>query len=410
MYDDMRAVKERVEEELLGYDGVVGVDIGYKEVCGRPTDTFAIRVLVERKKQPDEIQSGQRVPEAIDEWPTDVVERGIARFTQDTSRYDPLVGGISGGTCGGVLGTGTLGVVARDLASGQLGLLSNWHVVVGGVSGPSGLTVAQPGPFDNGNCTTDAIGQVTKSAVNEDVDCAFVRLNTSRPAVNEIAGYGALRPPGVLGVTSNMIGWPVVKRGRTTGLTYGTIDTIDATVKVLDAGVERIFKRQIGIWRVKAMNWSFGRPGDSGSVVVDQTNRRVIGLYFASSTPLFTFQDSYGWANKITSVLYTLGIEIFAPKGKEKDKEKDKEGEKFGGEKLVPKEEDKLSGEALIGERSVPAFAEGGAQVQEQGPLYERLARLEASVGELRHFILDRDRPDVAGTAPDEAEAADRER
>jgi hypothetical protein len=419
VYHDMRAAKDRVEDELLTYDGVVGVDIGYKEVRGHPTETLAIRVLVEKKKKDEDIRAGQRVPEAIDEFPTDVIERGITRFAQDIARYDPLVGGMSGGTCGGVLGSGTLGAVVRDLTTGQLGLLSNWHVVVGGVSGPAGLTVAQPAPFDNGNCISDVVGQVTRSAINEDVDCAVVMLNSSRPAINAILDIGTLNAPGTLGATSNMIGWTVVKRGRTTALTYGTIDTVDGTVKVLDAGVERIFKRQIGIWRIRERNWSFGGPGDSGSVVVDLTNRRVIGLFFAVSNPPFMYPGAYGWANHISAVRYSLNVDIFAPKSKEKDKEKDKEGEKLTGEKLtgeklILKEEDKLSAEALVGDRSASAFAESAARGHDDGPMSERLARLEASVEELRHFILSGDRPDVsrgvsgnAGTdesSPDDSE------
>jgi hypothetical protein len=388
MYEAMRNAKERVEDEILTFDGVVGVDIGYKEINGQQTDTLAIRVLVERKLPLDEIEENQRIPRIIQDNPTDVIERGRVHFMQDTGRYDPLVGGISGGTCGGVLGTGTLGAVVRDVSTGRLGMLSNWHVLVGGVSGSTGLSVAQPGPFDNGSCSSDAIGTVTRSAINEDVDAAVLLLNGARPAINAIQDFGTLVAPGTLNVTSNMIGWPVVKRGRTTGLTYGTIDTIDASFEMWDGGVRRIFKRQIGIWRNKTMNWSFGRPGDSGSVVVDITNRRVIGLYFASSTPPFTFDNSYGYANRISSVLFSLGVQIFAPKPKEKDKEKDKEDDKFrGGEKLMRKEiEDFQMGPGGGGQAENPLGQSLDASY-EAGPVTDRLAKLEKDLGELQHFI-----------------------
>jgi hypothetical protein len=401
-YAAMRAAKERAEDELMTFDGVVGVDIGYKEVRGRRTETLSIRVLVERKKEPSAIPSSERVPDRIDDFPTDVVVRSVAHFMQDTGRYDPLLGGISGGTCGGVLGSGTLGAVVRDLttSSTKLGLLSNWHVLVGGVSGPTGLSVAQPAPFDNGDCLKDVIGQVARSAINEDVDCAVVMLNSSRPAINAIQEIGTFNPPATMGATSNMIGWPVLKRGRTTGLTFGTIDTVDGTISLYDGGAYRVFKRQIGIWRTREKNWSFLRPGDSGSVLVDQTNKRVIGLLFASSSPFGTYPNSYGWANRFESVRYSLQVDIYAPKPKEKDKEKEKEsekisGEKLSGEKFAMAESDDFSVAALAGSDTTPQAAatdvNGG---RDEGPMSDRLARLEASVEELQHFIRRDDRPD----------------
>lgn len=50
---ELLQAKERAEEQLLALPGVTGVDIGYKEVGGEPTDRLAIRVLVAEKK-PDE--------------------------------------------------------------------------------------------------------------------------------------------------------------------------------------------------------------------------------------------------------------------------------------------------------------------------------------------------------------------
>ena len=49
--DEIVALKERVEEELLGRPGVTGVDVGYKEVGVEKTDEIAIRVMVKKKKK-----------------------------------------------------------------------------------------------------------------------------------------------------------------------------------------------------------------------------------------------------------------------------------------------------------------------------------------------------------------------
>lgn len=54
---------------------MTGVDIGYKQVGGRTTDTWAIRVLVEEKKELETIPPRERIPDHIEGVPTDVIER-----------------------------------------------------------------------------------------------------------------------------------------------------------------------------------------------------------------------------------------------------------------------------------------------------------------------------------------------
>jgi hypothetical protein len=72
---ELRGAKERGETQLLALPGITGVDIGYKEVGGEPTDRLTIRVLVAEKKPRGQIPAKQRVPEDIDGHPTDVIER-----------------------------------------------------------------------------------------------------------------------------------------------------------------------------------------------------------------------------------------------------------------------------------------------------------------------------------------------
>jgi len=52
---ELEQAKARAEERLLGLPGVSGVDIGFKEVGGEPTDQLAIRVLVQEKKPLEEV-------------------------------------------------------------------------------------------------------------------------------------------------------------------------------------------------------------------------------------------------------------------------------------------------------------------------------------------------------------------
>jgi hypothetical protein len=70
--EQVRQVKEQVEDELLHLPGVTGVDVGYKIVGGQKTDTLAIRVYVQKKQ---DAPAGQEIPTEIQGVPTDVIER-----------------------------------------------------------------------------------------------------------------------------------------------------------------------------------------------------------------------------------------------------------------------------------------------------------------------------------------------
>jgi hypothetical protein len=140
-----------------------------------------------------------------------------------------------------------------------------------------------------------------------------------------IQGIGFYNGPALTQINNR-----VVKRGRTTGLTYGDVDSVDLTVTIFEAGVSRTFKHQIGIWRAAGVNDVWGNKGDSGSVVVGWPNYRndIVGLHFAGSTGNPFFPDgAFGIANPIFAVLDQLNVEVCRPpKGKEsKDKEKERE-------------------------------------------------------------------------------------
>lgn len=65
-------VKEEIEPELLRRPEVTGVDVGYKEVGGKPTNIIAIRIFVSRKR---DVSKDQTIPKEIRGIPTDVIER-----------------------------------------------------------------------------------------------------------------------------------------------------------------------------------------------------------------------------------------------------------------------------------------------------------------------------------------------
>jgi hypothetical protein len=72
---EIRRIKQEAEAGLLGLPGVTGVDIGYRIVGGEKTGELAIRVYVAEKKAPEDVPASERIPQAIQDIPTDVIER-----------------------------------------------------------------------------------------------------------------------------------------------------------------------------------------------------------------------------------------------------------------------------------------------------------------------------------------------
>ena len=94
------------------------------------------------------------------------------------------------------------------------------------------------------------------------------------------------------------------ERGRTTGLTYGNVDDVDLTVSIdYGDGLGTVtLHHQIGVEVDSSRSSKFGDYGDSGSVVVNDSNK-VVGLHFAGST-----DGTSGVANQIQEVLTALNV------------------------------------------------------------------------------------------------------
>ena len=325
---EILAAKETVVADLLKRPGVTGVDVGYKYVGGKRTDEIAIRVHVAHKR--DNVPEAQRVPAEIDGVQTDVIQRTFVlhaasmavtdiQIMADTGSYNPVKGGISIGPCraiGGSVFAGTLGAVVKDNVTGNPMLLSNFHVMCVDNGSNAGDQMAQPSRVDTGSCPASNVGKLHRSALSAAVDGAISTLE-GRGYRCEIVDIGV-----VAGSKTATLGMKVRKRGRTTGLTYGLVDSISLSVNVDygdGLGVHTL-NNQIGIAPDATKNPKFGDHGDSGSVAVDN-KRRIVGLYFAGS------DDGYGIANPISSVLSELNISLCV--GKRKPEHKEIKIEKF---------------------------------------------------------------------------------
>src|SRR5262249_14600573 len=162
---------------------VHAVGVGRKLVEGKPTEDMAVRLYVVQKLAPSLLPPRDRLPNAVDGVPTDVIEsspavlaakklrprptahlrRGpapaamAAAATADCTvnrqkRQRPLVAGIS--VAHHDVTAGTIAYFCRSLKlgddAGKIYILSNNHVLANVNLGQNGDHVYQPGPADGG--------------------------------------------------------------------------------------------------------------------------------------------------------------------------------------------------------------------------------------------------------------------
>jgi streptogramin lyase len=226
-------------------------------------------------------------------------------------RMRPMPMGVSiGNTPVAKSGTGTAGlVVVRSGTTTPRYVLSNSHVLGSqGNPGCPGSALAgktrtiQPGgadlPGDPGNNPTYLVGTFAQSwpmGPVSTIDAAVSRLDPSVASI-DILGVGA--PASTIGTAFK--GEGVVKSGRTTGVTVGTVTADNMAVAIPypnGCGTVR-FTDQIAI---RATTSFISLGGDSGSAVLDAATREPVGLLFAG-TGIVAF------ANKLSNVEKLLGV------------------------------------------------------------------------------------------------------
>jgi hypothetical protein len=293
-----REVKNKSFPRLMTYPNVTGVGVGYKMVKGQRTEEICLRVYVSRKVPKSELQPAEILPEKVEGLPVDVIEADFKILPSGTSsddpgaRHDPLLGGISVGTLDRDH-TGTLGGWAVDNLSGELLLLSNWHVLCGSLACTVGERIVQPGPADGGG-SSDLVARLHRWALTSEVDAAVARLTGARPLLQEVLGLGP-----VSDVREPLLGLRVHKSGQTSGVTTGFIVDESATIGVGDyPGGTQTFHDQF----IVQGEGEIAKHGDSGSIFIDDLNW-LVGLLFAGS-------PHFAVANPMLAVLDALNISI----------------------------------------------------------------------------------------------------
>lgn len=286
MINKMANICENEYNAFLSLPNVNGVGIGYKEVNNINTQKLCLKVFVEKKVDLDSLSKNERVPKMYKEFITDVVEVGEIYAYANTGKIRPAEGGYSIGLAGSG-SVGTLGCLVSTLSGTSLKtyILSNNHVIANNNNAPIGSIILQPGQGDGGVNPTDQIATLSSfvpinfAGGNNLVDCAIGEVTNLSLVSNQIAQIGT-----ITGIASAVLGTSVQKSGRTTGYTTGTINSINTTLNVsFGGGLSAIFIKQITTTKISD-------PGDSGSIVLDSSNR-VIGLLFSGNSTITGIND-----------------------------------------------------------------------------------------------------------------------
>jgi len=314
VFNDLMALRIQYQDFLLALPNVVGVGIGHKKTGGNKLETLGLVTLVRAKMPVDSLPKGAAIPSELDGFQTDVVEVGHLRvMTSRLDRWRPAVGGISTGHF--QVTAGTLGCLVYDLASGEPLILSNNHVLANSNACSIHDPILQQGRIDGGIVGEDTLATLARfipirfqaeagsiklpeflirlglliagwfkneklkqffenllPRINH-MDAAVAKPLDPQMVVPEVLGIGI--PSGTAAASLDML---VRKSGRTTGVTEGTIEVLNATVNISYGDNQSArFEDQI-ITSTMCMG------GDSGSVLFSAGTSQVIGLLFGGSS------------------------------------------------------------------------------------------------------------------------------
>lgn len=340
---NLRRIKYEEWPRLRRLPNVNGVETGPKMIRGETTAIESIRVLVEKKLPLSELRKKDVVPDTLQGVRTDVVQVGkvvipplmeIKKPTTPnrTERWEKVPGGVSVACLDVTAGTNHSAFYAIG-PDGQrkLYLLSNWHVFANSNSAPKGQLIVQPGPYDggtrldniaeledfipisfeggNGGCPIAKVARYvanTLSAISGSsqrlelvqatpnrVDAAVAIPNGAR-AIDE---YTVVEIGKIKGMKRATVGMKMVKSGRSSAITRGTVLAIDSIVQVNygEHGIATMYEQ------IRTTHMLIG--GDSGSAGFEDNNKeQEVAIGFAGS-------DSDSFFNHLYIVFEELGLE-----------------------------------------------------------------------------------------------------
>jgi hypothetical protein len=219
-------------------------------------------------------------------------------FAQHTGYYNrPIPMGVSISTTPTTpyISAGTAGILVQSASDpSKIYILSNNHVLgaIGPTlcpnTAPAGTWVLQPGTYDLGyDPGNDPVYQVGAVYQFVKLKLRYLSRNTVDAAIATTDSEHASSYIEGIGYPSTTIGQAapgeaVLKSGRTTGVTTGTVESINVAVIVnYGAGCGRGVARFIN---QVVIGSGFSDAGDSGSAILDSATRQPVALLFAGSS------------------------------------------------------------------------------------------------------------------------------
>jgi hypothetical protein len=301
-YDRGIELMDKYGKEIMNMPGVTGLHVGFK----RKNNTiihplqYSLRISVNRKRQKNDARIFKILPDYIDGYPTDILERefeslgdciptdsivntaeaiGSGNSTFHNTLVRPLRGGIPIAAEGTPNNWGTLGILGFGNDRKYYGLTCS-HVV--NQQGKQGDTVNSIviQPPSSSSTASRTIGEVIDSVRDDQVDVSIIEINESveaefgqiydertnsqRLSIQLNEGNAQLgRSAFLAGAASNPI-----RKAR------GRIQCIKGHIRTTD---NHVFYDQIFVDKFKLSDADIIKPGDSGSILL------MTGLQYSSS-------------------------------------------------------------------------------------------------------------------------------
>jgi hypothetical protein len=217
--------------------------------------------------------------------------------------------GVSGGNVNDISTrfccSGTLGSLLTD-GTGSYYILSNNHVLARSDAASSGEDISQPGLVDNQCRAPRTVAHLTAfPSLSSNVDAAIAQLvSGTMNTTGNIQDIGTISSTPITAT----LGMDVQKSGRTTGQTFGSVQSTDTDVSVqyqprcgMGKKFVMSFKKQVVV-----TPGSFSAGGDSGALILTNGSKpQPVALLFAGSSTITVGNPICEVLGKVSSAFHT---------------------------------------------------------------------------------------------------------
>ena len=277
------AMKERLSASLLKHPHIHGVGVGFwdkkQPKRGAAVIIYSNLISVTLLGIRPTVSLQRKNRNVV--VPLRVVKTGrVHSHTDYKRRIRPVPAGYSVGTRAGA---GTVGLIVKNaLSHNQLYILSNNHVLTNPVNIRHRAATLQPGGTGDQGAMMDGVGYLSRYVRLRKNSSNLVDVALSTPVSNSILSPRYATVGTVPGhVTAYRVGERLKKVGRTTGLRYGTVESVNTDMLVGYGGRlgTLLFRNQTVIRGPRPVS----RPGDSGSVWLRRKDNFAAAVNFAGT-------------------------------------------------------------------------------------------------------------------------------